>query len=571
MKNTLLALALLLCYVYPSAQARRYDVVINEIMSNPSPSAGLPEVKYIELLNVSSQPVELKNWTVSDGSSTAIIKTDFTLAPDSFAIISSISNAPLLSVYGNTLGVTSLPTMRVNGDMLILRSADNILIHAVLYSRSWHENEVKSNGGWSLEMVDAKNPCSGNANWKSSTSQYGGTPGTKNTVTAINQDEDPPVLLQSYTEDSMRVILVFNEPLDSSAASSLSNYSINSNTATIEMAEPLAPLFDRVRLRINHSLEKNKVYEITVKSATDCKGNTSPNVSTVKTGWAGDAIQRDIIINEILFNPPDNGVDYVELYNRSKQIINVTDLWITGRNSAGNIGSLNRVSDNDRLIFPGDYIVLTESITLVKKQFISKNPDAFIEMNSMPSLPNESGTVVLLNTTGEIIDELKYEEKWHFPLITNFRGIALERIDPEQPGSDKSNWFSAAASVGYGTPGYQNSQFRADLQLKGTVNITPSVFSPDNDGHDDILSINYQFPEQGYVCTITVFDASGRVIKQIVRNSICGLKGFYRWDGLDEKNQRLPIGIYIILTEVYNLQGKTKKFKNAVTLARRMN
>ena len=187
----------------------------------------------------------------------------------------------------------------------------------------------------------------------------------------------------------------------------------------------------------------------------------------------------------------------------------------------------------------------------------------------MPSYPNVSGTVVVLNTLGEVIDELSYDEKWHFDLVTNYKGVALERIDYNAPAQDKNNWHSAAASAGYGTPTYQNSQFKTNEQLQGGINISPRVFSPDNDGHDDFLTIAYQFPEPGYVCNITVFDARGRTIRYVVRNGICGTKGNFRWDGLDEKKQQISMGIYVILTEVYNLKGKTKRFKQAVTLAKR--
>ena len=46
-------------------------------------------------------------------------------------------------------------------------------------------------------------------------------------------------------------------------------------------------------------------------------------------------------------------------------------------------------------------------------------------------------------------------------------------------------------------------------------------------------------------------------------------KGSFRWDGLREKQQKLPQGIYIIYTDVFNANGKTKKFKNTIVLARR--
>ena len=178
---------------------------------------------------------------------------------------------------------------------------------------------------------------------------------------------------------------------------------------------------------------------------------------------------------------------------------------------------------------------------------------------------------MLLNRQGEIVDELNYNENWHLALITNNKGVALERVNTDAPTQDRHNWQSAAASTGYGTPGYQNSQYRADLQLQGDIIVDPGTFSPDNDGHDDYLLIRYNFPEPGNVCNITIFDATGRAVRHLVRNGICGTQGFYKWDGLDENNQLLRMGIYVVLTEVFSLQGKTKQFKKAVVLAKRLN
>ena len=102
----------------------------------------------------------------------------------------------------------------------------------------------------------------------------------------------------------------------------------------------------------------------------------------------------------------------------------------------------------------------------------------------------------------------------------------LERIDYNAP-SVQSNFHSAATSAGYGTPGYKNSQFRADAQLQGEINITPEIFSPDNDGTDDFATINYNFPAPGYVANITIFDASGRPVRYLQRNALCGIKGTF--------------------------------------------
>ena len=47
------------------------------------------------------------------------------------------------------------------GTTLVLRDAQDAIIHHVSYTDSWYQNSIKQNGGWSLEMIDPQNPCAG--------------------------------------------------------------------------------------------------------------------------------------------------------------------------------------------------------------------------------------------------------------------------------------------------------------------------------------------------------------------------------------------------------------------------
>jgi hypothetical protein len=183
-------------------------------------------------------------------------------------------------------------------------------------------------------------------------------------------------------------------------------------------------------------------------------------------------------------------------------------------------------------------------------------------------MPNDKGTIVLLDGEGKEMDALTYEASWHFPLLTNTEGVSLERIHPDKP-NEADNWMSAAQSAGYGTPGKPNSQHNASRPQKENITVSAPVFSPDQDGVEDLLWIHYQFPEGGYVMNIQIFDVAGRRVRMLQRNSIGGVSGSFRWDGLDEQQQPLPMGHYLIVTEAFNLQGKKKRLVNTVVLARR--
>jgi len=535
-------------------------------MPIPSPTVGLPSAKYVEIKNVSPLAINLKNWKLCSSNSTATITQNVTLKPDSFLLICTSSNLAALSAIAPTIAVTNFPTLYADGDEIFLLSPEGKTIHDVIYSRNWF-NDIKSKGGWSLEMIDTQNPCSGSSNWAASINEKGGTPGKENSVKAINIDDSAPQLLKAFASDEKHITLVFNEPLDSTQASQKTNYTLNDNVVSSVVVKQ--PSFTNVILELSDGLIVNKPYEFTVNNIKDCCGNTMESTA-VKTGLPSSIDSLDIVINEILFNPTPTGVDYVELYNRSNKILDLKDLYIANRSSSGGLSSIKQLTTESQLLFPNEYLVISENSATVRKEYLVKNPEAMIELSSMPSFSNDAGTCVILNKQGKIIDELTYDSKWHFALIENPKGVALERIDFDAKTQDQNNWHSAAASAGYGTPTYQNSQFKTNDLPQGMIDISPKVFSPDNDGFDDFMTINYQFPERNYVCNIYIFDANGRPVRNLVKNGLCSKSGYFRWDGVDEQGMQLPIGNYIIVTEIFNLQGKTQRFKNVVVLARKL-
>jgi len=547
----------------------RYDIVIDELLADPSPAIGLPNAEFIELKNISSAAYDLHGWKISNHSSAAIIKTNFILQPDSFLLICSSSAVAAYSTFGSTIGIPGFPSLDNNEDIISLQSPEGITIHAVAYDKSSYQNEIKSSGGWSLEMIDTKNPCNNYNNWKASADSRGGTPGKINSVDGINKDQQSPSLLRTYAADSTTIIAVFDEPLDSNSASLAANYLVDQGIGIPIAANAIRPLFNEVQLNFPAKLKAKTVYQLIVNNVTDCSGNGIGTKSTAKTGLPDVADTMDIVVNEILFNPQTTGYDYVELYNRSNKIIDMKQLYAANRTATGTINNTVQMSPLSLLFFPGEYFVITENSHSVNQNYLVKDPDKILELSSLPSLPDDHGNILLLNHLGNIVDALEYDHKWHFGLIDNEEGVALERIDYNQPTQKESNWTSASSTSGFGTPAYQNSQFKTSQQVQGGITINPKIFSPDNDGYEDYCFIQYQAPDPGYVANITIFDAAGRPVRYLANNAILGLSGNFRWDGLDDHQKKLPIGIYVILTEIFNLNGYTKKFKNVVTLGRR--
>ena len=548
---------------------QQYDIVIDEIIADPTPQVSLPNAEWIELKNTTAFPINLQGWKIGDISGLSGGMPNFILRPDSFLIVCTGSAVPALAAFGTTISVSSFPSLDNNGELLYLRDATGRLIHSVNYSINWYQNELKKDGGWTLEMIDTKNPCSGFSNWKASTDTRGGTPGKKNAVDGVNADQAAPKLLRAYASDSLNITLVFDEPLDSLKAATAASYSISDGIGIPSNAVTVSPGFDKVNLKLATALARNKVYTVTASAVTDCVGNAISSSNTARVGLSEVADSLSIVINEILFNPPSAGSDYVEIYNRSNKIIDLKQTYIANRNTTGIVSSIAQLSAAPYLFFPEDFMVITENVDWVKSSFITKNPGAFITIATMPSFNDDAGDVIILNAQGNITDELKYTDKWHFKLLDNKEGVALERIDYNASTQSQDNWHSAATNVNYGTPTYKNSQFRINDGVQGEVKLSPEIVSPDNDGQDDFATIDYSFPESGNVASITIFDASGRPVRYLQRNALCGTSGSFRWDGLGEKNQQLTTGVYVVFTEVFNLNGKKKHFKTPIVVARK--
>jgi flagellar hook assembly protein FlgD len=156
-------------------------------------------------------------------------------------------------------------------------------------------------------------------------------------------------------------------------------------------------------------------------------------------------------------------------------------------------------------------------------------------------------------------------------LISNREGISLERISYQSATQNANNWFSASNLSGNATPGRTNSQIQKLKSKTGRFFSTnQTTISPDNDGFEDFISINYQLPYSDYVATIQIYDQEGRYIKQLLNNELIGMEGFINWDGSDFNNQKSPIGKYVIFITAFSLEGKSVlKEKIPVILATR--
>ena len=544
-----------------------FDVLINEFMADPAPSVGLPEAEYVELYNRSEKIINLNNLQLASGSSPVALP-DYFLFPDTYVVVTDASDTDLFSSIDEIVGVASFPTLSNTIDEISLETRDGVFIHYINYNIGWYKDSKKAEGGYALELINPEHICDASiTNWSASESLNGGTPGKVNSIWDESPDDESPILLNAFPLNATEIILEFDEGLDEFTAVDISNYSI-SNGITISRAELKSPEGDQVKLFLNNSLSANTIYELNISSTfTDCLGNAFDESQKINLGLPEAAAAGDVLINEILFNPYVGGVDFVELYNASDKIINIGDLSI-GNFSDGNTSS-DRIRQN-YLLFPDSYVALTVSPTNIKS-FYDVKDNRTVRTTLLPAFPNEMGNVTLvshLSPTPEIIDAFDYQESFHFPLLDDEEGVSLERISPLSPTQGQSNWQSAAKLAGYATPGYQNSQsLPIESSADEIFSLSPTTFSPDQDGVDDFLTIQFNTDQTGYAATIKIFDAQGRLIKDLVQNEQLPTSGSFKWDGTTSDGIKARIGIYIIWIELFNLDGSINQIKKTCVLA----
>lgn len=556
-------------FYIPSAN----DVIVNEILPDPDPSIGLPNYEYIELFNRTNYAISLKNWTVSSPSTTKIIP-DITIEPDSFVVLTGTSGYTAFTNFNIAVfAVTSFPALTNAGSSITIKNQQGKIINSVTYTDDWYQDATKKEGGYSLELIDPNNPCAESENWRASNQIIGGTPGNKNSIYANNPDFVSPKLKRIAVLSSDSIQLFFDEKIDSTSMLALSTYSID-NSINIPISATAIPNdFKSVKLKLASNLQVGIIYTCVITlGIKDCAGNviSYPNNST-RFALPEPAAAGDIIINELLFDPNTGGVDFVEIYNNTVKTIDLSKLNIGSQDTITNLLTYTvPINTEGYLIFPQTYLVISESENIVKSQYYTSNPNGFLDINSLPSMNTTGDVVVISDNTSLIIDKVIYSDKMHFPLLNTNKGVSLERIDFSRASLDFTNWNSAASTVGFATPAYRNSQY-LNADIENGITISPETFSPDNDGYQDVLSVSFSFDKPGKVANLQIFDSNGRLIRRLIKNETLSQSGTISWNGLNDVNEKAPIGIYIIYFEATDVVGgKISKFKKSCVLAGRL-
>ncbi|MBR4838859.1 MAG: lamin tail domain-containing protein [Paludibacteraceae bacterium] len=355
------------------------------------------------------------------------------------------------------------------------------------------------------------------------------------------RDEEPPTILKVEKSDTC-VRLSFSERIDSLQA------------ACYMDGEPLSGFWNasstQLTLNFDSPLQRGVLHRLSLDGIVDMAGNRLKD-TLLEVVLAEPLKQGDLIINELLFHPYQGGVDYVELYNRSGNYVNLGGLLLASYKSDTLLYAAKRLPD--RLLAPEEYVVLTTDSDAVCQFYDCQGNDVFLILEKLPAYGNSKGSVVLATRDSLVIDDFIYQESMHDELLKGKEGVALERVSP-----DSKEWVSASATSHFGTPGYRNSSVSSGLE---EVRLAQEVCYPQR-GEEGGIRLSYSFSQPGYFAYVSVFNLNGVCVRHLLQNQLLGTSGEIEWDAKSDNGVLQPIAPYIILFEAHNAQGELvrKKF-----------
>jgi hypothetical protein len=453
-----------------------------------------------------------------------------------------------------------------SGVTLSLYDPSKMLTDQIAYLPSLHINQF-ADGGYSLERIDPLRLCGQSGNWSTTRSVTGGTPGAENSINAANPDRTSPEILSKTFTDNNKLEIQLSERVIQPVlqADFLRNISAGLLVDSIitDKSSFLMQIFFRPASVLN-----GIDYSLDLCGLKDECGNIMSD-QKLKFGFYRP-VGSDLLISEVLFNPYPEGDDFVEIYNNSGHEVDLSELFLATRDDLKMLKQISPLSVSQAYIPDGAYWALAKSLDGVLRFYNTKCEACLCEMDKFPSFNDLSGSVVLLDMNQVIIDEMSYTDRMHHPLITEKEGISLERISFENPALHPDNWNSAAESVGFATPGYQNSAKQVKDTTTRAVIIEPAVFSPNGDGLNDQLNIFLNAQFTGWILNITILDNAGRAVRKLANNVTAGSSDSLFWDGLGADYQKVKPGIYILYVSLFHLSGKHRTMRMACVVTDRM-
>ncbi|UZD21209.1 lamin tail domain-containing protein [Algoriphagus halophytocola] len=535
-------------------------LVINEIMPAPRPDLDLPNAEYVEIYHAGEHVIRLGGLSFAN-SRTEVKLPEQWVSPGEYFLLVPKSDAALFEDTGQVMPLSPWPALLNSGDELSLIDDSGKLIDHISYqTSSWGGSEF-SGGGYSLEVSNPYRNCDQSELLASSTDPLRGTPGKQNSNFDLSPDTSLPTLIAAYFSSDSSMVLTFSEAVQVSSDQSNwssepellvdTTYSLSSTEVFVSFAGSVMP---------------NQHYAIQFGSVSDCAGNESGPLS-LSLILPQKAELGDVMINELLFNAKSGSPKFVELVNVTDSYLEIGDWVLANLDEDGVPDQIRVLSESPLVLEPRDFLAISSDSSQLKLDFPKSSFGNFHQLSSLPSYPIGGGTVVLLTSEMEVAENFTYSDELHHPLLRDSKGVSLERISLESPASLADNWQTASSNEDFGTPGKANSNVLSDEFKGDIITIEPEIFDPEGSSGNSFTRISYEFEQAGWTGSFSIYATDGRLIQTLAQNQILGSSGFYTWHGTDELGGRVRAGYYVLLVELFDLDGRKSTMKKTLVVA----
>lgn len=156
------------------------------------------------------------------------------------------------------------------------------------------------------------------------------------------------------------------------------------------------------------------------------------------------SLRAQIVITEIMYNPPPSGVDtleYVEIFNNSGTPVNLTGWNFTQ--------GFNFTFPDGTVIAPGGYLVIAQNAPY----FESKFGFAPLAMGANSALTNTGEDIELRDGGGNVQDLVDYLPTAPWPTSANGGGASIVLCDANTDNNLGGAWQAASTSAGFSIGG----------------------------------------------------------------------------------------------------------------------
>jgi len=538
-------------------------LVINEIMPAPRANQDLPNVEYVELFHAGDFPYRLKD--VSWANSKKEVKlNEFWIFPGELLLLVPQNQGAPFRPFGKVLELSNWPTLLNSADQVRVETDQGDLIDELIYATASWGGSGFADGGFSLEIANPFYACDQSDLLNPSRDPQRGTPGRVNSVFDLQPDTEAPKLEDGFFVNSTTIQLLFSEPIRRQAG--ISNFIFTPNISIDSVSFSNS---QTIQVKLSSEAIPNQIYQLVLNGVSDCLGNKYVQAENYELILSVAAKKGDVILNELLFNPKTGGPKFVELYNRTDSYLEIGDWKLANLDERGVPDQIRNLSATRLQISPKSYMAITTNIDRLKMEYPQATSGRYHLLSTLPSYPISSGNVVLLDSQNQEIETFVYDDDLHHPLLRDPKGVSLERISSESPAGNTSNWHSASGIAGYATPGLKNSQLISNEFDSQIIQIEPKIFDPEGSNGNTFSSIRYELDQSGWLGSFRIYAISGQLIQVLAQNELLGAKGLFTWTGTDSQGRIVRPGYYILLVELYNLDGSVKTIKETIVVATR--